>query len=432
MVGSDEACTSIALGIGVLELEFHLRQINNLVITHIRLQRYKKHPNKQRYFSPITAAEIRWCSGKLQADLLFLSAFTNFAHVMTTDEQYMARCLQLASNGRFDAPPNPMVGAVIVYKGKIIGEGYHRKCGGPHAEVNAVRSVKDESLLRESTMYVSLEPCAHYGKTPPCADLIVSKRIPRVVIGCRDSFDQVDGKGIRKLREAGVEVCVGVLEKECKDLNRAFFTFHGKRRPYITLKWAQSADGYIDKERTSQADGDAVRFSTNETAMSVHRLRALSDAILVGRRTAHLDNPSLTTRLWPGNDPLRLVIDRDKKLDLGLKIFDGTAKTAVFTDVVRDYGDIDNVEQIPLDFGQNILHQMMDYLYEHKVQRLLVEGGSTLLQSFLDNDLWDEAFVEEAPFRLGSGVKAPVVNSKSVKESIGRFGHKIWHFLHEK
>jgi diaminohydroxyphosphoribosylaminopyrimidine deaminase/5-amino-6-(5-phosphoribosylamino)uracil reductase len=262
--------------------------------------------------------------------------------------------------------------------------------------------------------------------------MIIARGIPRVVIGSTDPNAQVNGAGIERMRAAGIDVKVGVLEEECSRLNRAFFTAQLHKRPYVTLKWAQSADGYIDKERTSQADGDAVRLSTSETAMSVHRLRALSDAILVGRRTAHLDNPSLTTRLWPGNDPLRLVIDRDKKLDLGLKIFDGTAKTAVFTDVFRDYGDIDNVEQIPLDFGQNILHQMMDYLYEHKVQRLLVEGGSTLLQSFLDNDLWDEAFVEEAPFRLGSGVKAPVVNSESVKESIGRFGHKIWHFLHEK
>ena len=252
---------------------------------------------------------------------------------MTIDEQYMARCLQLAANGRFDTAPNPMVGAVIVHHGKIIGEGYHRRCGEAHAEVNAVSSVKDESLLREATMYVSLEPCAHYGKTPPCADLIVSKHIPRVVIGCRDNFDQVDGKGIQKLRDAGIEVTVGVLEEECRALNRAFFTYHGKRRPYIILKWAQSADGYIDKNRAERTDGPAVRFSTDETSMSVHRLRALSDAILVGRRTASLDNPSLTTRLWPGKSPLRVVIDRKGILDLGLKIFDGTTKTAVFTDV---------------------------------------------------------------------------------------------------
>ena len=351
---------------------------------------------------------------------------------MTTDERYMARCLQLAKNGRFGAAPNPMVGAVIVHDGKIIGEGYHRQCGGPHAEVNAVRSVRDEQLLREATMYVSLEPCAHYGKTPPCADMIVEKGIPRVVIGCRDSFDQVDGKGIQKLRAAGVDVTVGVLEKECLELNRAFFTYHGKKRPYITLKWAQSADGYMDKERTLHADGNAVRFSTDETTMRVHRLRALSDAILVGRRTAELDNPSLTTRMWPGEDPLRLVIDRKGELDAELKLFDGTTKTIVFTDTFRDFGGVDNIEQVQLDFAQDILPQMMEYLHARKVQRLLVEGGAALLQSFIDSDLWDEAFVEEAPFALGGGVKAPIIENERQKEKIESFGHQISHFLHEK
>ena len=213
---------------------------------------------------------------------------------MTTNEQYMARCLQLAANGRFDTAPNPMVGAIIVHNGEVIGEGYHKQYGGAHAEVNAIRSVKDKRLLRESTIYVCLEPCAHHGKTPPCADLIIEKGIPRVVIGCRDSFDQVDGKGIQKLRAAGIEVIVGVLEDECRKLNNAFFTFHTEKRPYIILKWAQSSDGYIDTLRDSLQTGiEAVRFSTDETSMRVHRLRSMSDAILVGRRTAMLDNPSL-------------------------------------------------------------------------------------------------------------------------------------------
>ncbi len=355
---------------------------------------------------------------------------------MTTDERYMARCLQLAANGRFGAAPNPMVGAVIVHEGKIIGEGYHSQYGGPHAEVNAVRSVKDERLLSEATMYVSLEPCAHYGKTPPCADMIVKKGIPRVVIGCRDSFDQVDGKGIQKLREAGVEVTVGVLERECLELNRAFFTYHGKKRPYITLKWAQSADGYIDKVRSNGVNGNgsegAVRFSTDETAMRVHRLRSLNDAILVGRCTAELDNPSLTTRLWPGNSPLRLVMDRRGVLDEKLKLFDGTVETVVFTEVFRDIKGKGNIDQVLLDFSRDILPQMMEYLYDHKVQRLLVEGGAVLLQSFIDNGLWDEAFVEEAPFRLEGGVKAPCIGNDHQKEEIMGFGHRISHFLHEK
>ena len=376
--------------------------------------------------------------------MLFCEFYLSLLHIMSTDEQYMARCLQLAKNGRFGASPNPMVGAVIVHDGKIIGEGYHRQCGGPHAEVNAVLSVKDERLLREATMYVSLEPCAHYGKTPPCADMIIEKGIPRVVIGCRDSFDQVDGKGIQKLRKAGMEVTVGVLEKECLALNRAFFTFHSKKRPYITLKWAQSADGYIDASRPIATDetnategeqqgyGEAVRFSTDETAMRVHRLRALNDAILVGRRTAELDNPSLTTRLWPGRNPLRLVIDKDGKLDMGLKLFDGTTKTIVFTEVFRDFSHTENIEQVRLDFSQNILSQMMKYLHAHKVQRLLVEGGTVLLQSFIDQRLWDEAFVEETPFNLGNGVKAPAIDYSTKKEKNESFGHQIWHFLAEK
>lgn len=349
---------------------------------------------------------------------------------MTTDERYMARCLELAAKGRFGAAPNPMVGAVIVHEGRIIGEGYHRQCGGPHAEVNAVRSVKDERLLREATMYVSLEPCAHYGKTPPCADMIIEKGIPRVVIGCRDSFDQVDGKGIQKLRRAGVEVIVGVFERECLELNRAFFTYHGKRRPYITLKWAQSADGYIDEQRAVEDGKHPVRFSTDETAVRVHRLRALSDTILVGRRTAELDNPSLTTRLWPGKSPLRLVIDRQGGLSKSLKLFDNTLKTVVFTEVFRDFDTAENVVQVTVDFSQDILPQMMDYLYTQKVQRLLVEGGATLLQSFIDRGLWDEAFVEEAPFTLGNGVKAPTIKNEMQKMKFECHGHQIYHFSH--
>lgn len=349
---------------------------------------------------------------------------------MTTDERYMARCLELAAKGRFGVTPNPMVGAVIVHEGRIIGEGYHRQCGGPHAEVNAVRSVKNEQLLREATMYVSLEPCAHYGKTPPCADMIIEKGIPRVVIGCRDSFDQVDGKGIQKLRAAGVEVTVGVLGQECLNLNRTFFTYHAKKRPYITLKWAQSVNGYIDGLRTIGDGQQPVRFSTDETAVRVHRLRALSDAILVGRHTAELDNPSLTTRLWPERDPLRLVIDRNGSLDVGLKLFDNSIKTIVFTEDFRNFGSAKNVEQVILDFAKDILPQIMDHLYTQKVQRLLVEGGAVLLQSFIDCELWDEAFVEEAPFSLGCGVKAPHIKDEYKKEVTDSFGHQIKRFLH--
>lgn len=352
---------------------------------------------------------------------------------MTTDERYMARCLQLASNGRFDTAPNPMVGAVVVHNGIIIGEGYHRQHGGPHAEVNAIRSVKNERLLSESTIYVSLEPCAHHGKTPPCADLIVEKGIPRVVIGCRDSFDQVDGKGIQKLRAAGIEVIVGVLEDECRKLNNAFFTFHTEKRPYIILKWAQSTDGYIDTLRDGLQTGtEALRFSTDETSMRVHRLRSMSNAILVGRRTAMLDNPSLTTRMWPGKSPLRLVIDRRGVLEESLRLFDKTTKTVLFTEVFRDLKGSEMIEQVVLDFECDILPQIMLWLHTHNVQRLLVEGGANTLQRFIDARLWDEAFVETTPINLNGGVKAPCLSNHRVEERFTCFGHSISHFLHIK
>lgn len=238
---------------------------------------------------------------------------------MTIDEKYMRRCIQLARNGICHAAPNPMVGAVIVRDGEIIGEGYHVRCGEGHAEVNAIASVKDESLLKDATIYVSLEPCSHYGKTPPCADLIIRKGIPRVVVGCVDPFSLVAGRGIQKLRDAGIEVTVGVLEKECRELIRAFVTFNLKKRPYITLKWAQSADGFLDIRRE---DGNAVRFSTPLSTLAVHKMRAEQKAILVGRRTALLDNPSLTVREWYGQNPLRLVIDRQLTLPPHLHLFD--------------------------------------------------------------------------------------------------------------
>lgn len=298
------------------------------------------------------------------------------------DENYMRRCIQLARCGQAGAAPNPMVGAVIVHKGLIIGEGYHRRCGGPHAEVNAIRSVKQPELLKESTIYVSLEPCAHYGKTPPCADLIVEKRIPRVVIGCKDPFAKVDGLGIKKLLDAGIEVKVGVLEKECRDLNRRFMTYHTHERPYIILKWAESSDGFI-----AAADGKPVRFSTPTTTTLVHRLRALSDAILVGGRTAVNDNPSLTVRNWHGQNPLRIVIDTKGTLPRTLRLFDQEAETLVWP-------------------SWN-LNELMQRLYERGVQQLLVEGGAEVHRRFMEAGLWDELRIERSPLRLGTGIKAP-------------------------
>lgn len=341
------------------------------------------------------------------------------------EEKYMRRCIELAGNGQNNVAPNPMVGAVIVCDGRIIGEGYHIRCGEAHAEVNAIRSVKDESLLRRATIYVSLEPCSHYGKTPPCADLIIEKQIPRIVIGCQDPFSEVAGRGIQKLRDAGREVKVGVLEKECRHLIRRFITFNTLRRPYITLKWAESADRFIDKERT---DGQPVILSSPLSAMLVHKKRAEADAIMVGRRTALLDNPSLTVRNWYGRNPMRIVLDRTLSLPSDLQLFDGSVPTLIFTE--RERPDKENVTYITLDFSRQLLAQIMEELYRRKVQSLLVEGGSQLLQSFIDNDLWDEAYVEKCPYRLSSGVKAPEISDNFSYSAAEHFGREICHFVH--
>ena len=337
----------------------------------------------------------------------------------------MRRAIQLALNGRSGAAPNPMVGAVVVHNDRIIGEGYHRKCGGPHAEVNAIRSVRQPELLGESTIYVSLEPCAHYGKTPPCADLIIEKGIPRVVIGCRDPFAKVDGLGIKKLQDAGCEVVVGVLEAECLALNRRFITFHTAHRPFVTLKWAQSRDGFIGEEcrvqsvecraeeecrvqsvecrvegecRVQSVECRPVVFSTPLTQTLVHRMRALSDAILVGGGTARSDNPSLTVRRWTGKNPLRVVIDTHGDLPNDLHLFNDEAETLVWPDWNLD--------------------ALMKALYERGVQTLLVEGGSHVLQRFLESGLWDEIRVETAPVTLGKGIPAPALPSCTQVSSV--------------
>ena len=321
----------------------------------------------------------------------------------------MQRCIQLAKCGEMGAPPNPMVGAVIVCNGKIIGEGYHRRCGGPHAEVNAIRSVRDESLLKESTIYVSLEPCSHYGKTPPCADLIIEKRIPRVVVGCMDPFAKVNGQGIKKLRDAGIEVVVGVLEKECLELNKKFITFHRQHRPWVTLKWAQSEDGFVDAVR--QTDEKPVQFSSTFTQTLVHRMRAMNQAIMVGTNTVLLDNPTLTTRLWEGPNPLRVTIDRNGVLPASVHLKDGKVPTVIY-----DSGDLTHI---------------LDDLHKRGVQSLMVEGGARLLQHFIDAGLWDEARVEVSSQMLECGVSAPKMqNAVLVDESIVD-GRKILNYKHE-
>jgi len=309
---------------------------------------------------------------------------------MFIDEQYMRRAIELAKHGLGHVSPNPMVGAVIVRDGVIIGEGYHRKYGQGHAEVNAVASVKNPDLLHDATMYVTLEPCSHYGKTPPCAKLIIDKGIPRVVVGSPDPFKKVSGRGIRMLREAGVEVVTGILENECRAINSAFMSAHSTGRPRVMLKWAQSADGYIDRDRTLQES--PARFSTRLTSTLVHRLRTLNDAIMVGSGTVIADNPSLTARLWPGRNPLRILADRSGKVSSDARIF--TAD-----------------EKAPLVLGteENSLSEYLDKLYRYGITSLLVEGGAGLLDSFIESGLWDEARVETAPIRLQCGVKAPVI-----------------------
>lgn len=308
--------------------------------------------------------------------------------MLTIDEKYMRRCIQLAKNGQVNAQPNPMVGAVIVYKDRIIGEGYHVRCGEGHAEVNACASVmkENEHLLQESTIYVSLEPCSHYGKTPPCADLLVSKGFKRCVIGCQDPFAKVQGRGIQKLRDAGMEVTVGVLEEECKALNQRFITYHGKKRPFVTLKWAESSDGFIDGH-----------ISNIYTQMICHKRRAEHQAILIGRKTFEVDNPSLTTREWPGKSPKRYVASSQPlSLPEGFHLIQET-----------------NVD--------DILHK----LYEDGIQTVLVEGGADLLQSFVDSGLWDECYIEKGTMNLDGKVKAPVLAHAVLKDVSTAFGQPI-------
>lgn len=345
--------------------------------------------------------------------------------MVEVENKYMARCISLARGGAGNVAPNPMVGAVVVHRGKIIGEGYHRRCGEAHAEVNAIASVKDESLLKEATMYVSLEPCSHYGKTPPCAELIIRKQIPRVVVGCLDPFPEVSGRGVRMLREAGVEVVTGVMKREAWELNRDFMTFQQLGRPYVYLKWAQSADGFMDKVRADNSS-PAVVLSSSETLRRVHRMRANVAAIMVGTQTALLDNPSLTVRHWAGKSPVRVVLDRTLRIPSGYHLLDGAVKTLVFT--AEKAVNCQQVEYITIDFSQPVLPQVLHELYIRKLNSLMVEGGANLLGHFLQEDLWDQMFVETAPVYLGTGVKAPDINlapSLSLTEVIKRQDHVI-------
>ena len=337
---------------------------------------------------------------------------------MPEHEIYMRRCLELAALGLGNVSPNPMVGAVIVHNDRIIGEGYHQKYGDAHAEVNAVNQVIEKfsnyaEMFRQSTIYVSLEPCAHYGKTPPCADLIIKHQIPKAVVGCRDPFDQVNGKGIEKLQAAGIEVVVGVLEDECKWLNRRFFTRVQKNRPYVILKWAQTADGFF-------APGDGTQFwiTGPESRKLVHQWRGEEDAILVGTNTVAIDNPQLNVRYGSGHSPKRIVIDRTLKLDKGLNIFDQSVETLIFNELKTEF-DRKNKYIALEDFGRYVPEYILYQLYLQDIQSVIIEGGAYTIDRFIKAGLWDEARIFTGIPTLKEGIKAPDIEGfEIIKESL--------------
>ena len=326
-----------------------------------------------------------------------------------TDKTYMQRALDLAQLGRGRVSPNPMVGCVIVKDGVIIGEGYHQNYGGPHAEVHAVRSVGDSEKLVGSTVYVTLEPCSHYGKTPPCADLLIEMKVGRVVIGSNDPYEEVNGRGVRKLESAGIEVLQGVMENKCNALNKRFFTFHQKKRPYVILKWAQTADGFL-----ARANFDSKWISNSYSRQLVHKWRAEEDAILVGRNTAFHDNPSLTVRDWHGRQPTRILIDAQNKIDPSFQLFNEQATTIVVNEEKEKQSN--NIQWVQFQKGQLSPEVLLDILYQHKIQSVIIEGGANTLSQFIETGKWDEARVFESTSTFGSGISAPNLEEELVDE----------------
>lgn len=326
----------------------------------------------------------------------------------------MHRCLELARQGEGLTYPNPMVGSVIVHNGKIIGEGFHQKAGAPHAEVNAISSVKKPELLKESTLYVNLEPCAHYGKTSPCSLLIKQNQLKKVVIGCKDSFSEVSGKGIEILKDAGIEVVIGVLEEESRELNRRFFTFHEKKRPYILLKWAQTADGFLDYNREAIKDNRPTWITNKQSLRLVHVWRSKEPSIIVGSITALKDNPSLTVRSWSGKNPLRMVLDRKNCLPHHLALFDGSAPTLLFTSTLMKHQRA--IDQIVIKDPNEPIDTIMKVLFEKEIHSIIVEGGTKLLQTFIDKGLWDEARVFTGNKWFKDGVKAPKLMAEPIAQ----------------
>ncbi len=334
----------------------------------------------------------------------------------------MRRCLELAKNGFGTTYPNPMVGSVIVCNGKIIGEGWHKKSGEPHAEVNAVNAVKDKSLLKSSTIYVSLEPCSHFGKTPPCCDLIIENKIPNVVVGTVDSNVKVAGNGIKKLIEAGAKVTVGVLENECKELNKRFFTFHEKKRPYVILKWAETLDGFIAPLILRQAQDDIknrkpVWITNQYSRQLVHKWRSEEQAILVGTQTAIDDNPTLDVRNWTGKNPVRIVLDQNNRIPKNSHVFDNQLKTIVLSAVPKTINEENTIFE-KINFKQNLAEQILNVLYKHQIQSVIIEGGAQTLQTFIDKNLWDEARVFIGIQNFESGIKAPILALNNMEKQI--------------
>lgn len=311
----------------------------------------------------------------------------------------MLRCLELAQLGAGTTAPNPMVGSVIVHQGKIIGEGYTSPYGGNHAEVNAINSVQDESLLPESTIYVSLEPCAHYGKTPPCANLLVDKKIKRAVIACLDPFAKVNGAGIKRLLDAGIDVRIGILEQEALELNRRFMTFHLKKRPYIILKWAETSDGFVDRVRNDTSE-KPLKITGTSSNILVHKWRAEEAAIMIGKNTAILDNPSLTTRHFGGNNPIRILLDPRSETPVSSHIFNDEAETIVFNENTSD------------------LTELLAELHRRNIQSIIVEGGPTLHHSFYSTGLWDEVRRFVSPIEIGNGIRSLDINEVAETETM--------------
>jgi diaminohydroxyphosphoribosylaminopyrimidine deaminase/5-amino-6-(5-phosphoribosylamino)uracil reductase len=331
-------------------------------------------------------------------------------------EKYIKRCIELAQNGFGTTYPNPMVGSVIVYDGQIIGEGWHKKAGEPHAEVNAIRSVKDQSLLKKATIYVSLEPCSHFGKTPPCCDLIITHQIPNVVVGTVDPNEKVAGNGIKKLLAAGANVTVGVLDEQCNELNKRFFTFHQKKRPYIILKWAESQDSFLAPKKEAKHDRTPIWITNQYSRQLVHKWRTEEQALLVGTQTVIDDNPKLNARDWKGNNPVRIVLDQNNRISKDSFIFDNSVKTIVFTKSEINISTENTIFEV-IDYNQNIIPQILAVLYHHQIQSIIIEGGLQTLQSFIDQNIWDEARIFIGKSSFEKGTKAPILLKKNATKT---------------